>query len=50
METFTEQILDHLETGSPLSAEKHSAIDFARVTRVLLRDGWHSLPDQRQRP
>jgi hypothetical protein len=44
METFTEQILDHLETGSPLSAEQHSAIDFARVTRVLLRDGtWHSV-------
>jgi len=44
MATFTEQVLTHLETGDPLSSSTNAAIDFERVTRVLLRDGvWHNV-------
>ena len=45
METYVEQVLTHLETGSPLSAEKRDtfAIDFENVRRVLFRDGWHTV-------
>jgi len=45
MQTFAEQVLDHLETGDPLSAGKDTgeSIDYSRVVRVLLRDGWHTV-------
>jgi hypothetical protein len=42
MATFTEQILDHLEPGSPLSSHTNHSIDFDHVRRILLRDNqWH---------